>query len=322
MKLHEVAEMGSKVENNNWVSMVDDPFGGAFSEPGEKGACGPCEKALSKDELAHNPRRYGTGMLDIAVVGGALVLANNTASPLVIFEEGLTDNGDNVGLAGTALTRAETDAFKGGYLTGSENDNFRIRGIGIHVGRPFRRLAAALGARTYETFWSAYLERLQAAIIETLCVSLHHAKDAVNRNEQVFELGRIGFFPAQGGVVSTGGARIGNPLARAYVPLTSPAWTGVFEDPKSLSVKLTLPRDLTIEEDAVLPVPDLAGDEYRLPVTVELYGHTVHTEEKTEEIRGQALGVWNEMVEGLDMEKAEDRAVFKRIQDKIRGMKR
>lgn len=321
MKIHEMTEPSDKL-NNNFVSMIDDPFAGAFPTPDEKNACGPCEKVLAKDELAHNPRRYGTGFLEITVSGGDLVLTNNAASPLVIFEEGLTDNGDSVGLANTALTRAETDAYKGGYLTGSENDNFRLRGIGVHVGRPFRRATGALGARGYETFWSAYLERLQAAIIETACIALHHAKDATNRNEQVFELGRIGFHPPQAGVVSPSGVTIGNPLARAYIPFTSPAWSGVFEDTKALSVRLTLPRDLTIEEDTTAPVAALAGDTYLIPVTVELYGHSVHTEEKSEEIRSQALGVWNDMLEGLDLEKAEDRAVAKRIQEKLRGMKR
>lgn len=316
-------DMGIRtMDSTDWVSLADDPFGGAFSKPQEKGACGPCETVFAKDELAHNPRRYGTGCVPINVSGGNLVLPNNTAAPLVIFEEGLTDDGDNAGLSGIALTRAETDAYKGGYLAGNKNENFRLRGIGIHVGRPFRLVAGALSGRTYETFWSAYLERLQVAIMETLCVSLHHAKDATNRNEQVFELGRIGFHPPQAGVVAASGARIGNALARAYVPFTFPAWSGVYEDVRSLSVRLTLPRDITIEQDAVAPIAAIGGDAYRLPVTVELYGHAVRTNEATEEIRDQALGVWSDLVEGLDLEKAEDRAVFKRIQEKIRGIKR
>lgn len=315
-------EQLEKAANADWVKLADDPFGGAFAKPTTKNACGPCDASVMADELAHSPRRYGTAQFAMTVTADdGVSIAENTGSPLAIFEEGLTENGDEAGFTGIPLTRAETDAFKGGWLVGSTNENFRLRGIGIHIGRPYRAVAATTGKRTYETFWSSYLDRLQAALMETCTVSLHYAKDPTNRQEITFELGRLAFHPPQAGIVSSEGARVGNPLARAYIPLTSPAWSGVFDDPRALTVKLTLNRDIEISGDALNPVAAAGADAYEIPVTVELYGHSVETNEGREETRGEVVSVVNDLIGDLDVDNPEDRAILKRLQAKLRGRK-
>lgn len=264
-------------ESTPKTAMPLDPFDGAFMEPKEGGPC-EADSSFRGLETVLVLRRYATVFVALvrdAVTGDLTIAPTNSASPYIAFDEGYKEAGNDTGLlpAGTNLTRAETDGYTEGALAPDAKFTFRIVGMGLQFGQPFRvgTVGADAAARTYDPFWSLapYGARIVRALADAAHVTYRHGKADFG-----YEMGKLSFYPSMSSMLGADGlgVSIGNPLANAFIPLRVPDYSGGPEDDDAITVELAVDRTVNVVQDAA--VPTVAGT-YLLPITIELYGHTL-----------------------------------------------
>jgi len=260
-----------------------DPFPGKYMERSGQ-PCGPCveDGSFRGLETALNLRRYGTIFLTATrTAGGSLIVsATNNNTRLVAFDAGQGENANNTGLVPTNsnLSRAETDGYTDGALAPDSKFDYRVVGLGVQMGEPFRATTVNgdTNGRRFESFWSAgdYLSRLLRAAVRCSHLSFRHGKA-----DFAFEMGRPDFYPSMSSVEGAGGVNVGQPLAGAFIPLRVPDFAGGPLDDDALTVEWWVDRSFEVEADPLVPVPALLGVEaFLVPVTFELYGSTVRNQ--------------------------------------------
>lgn len=260
-----------------------DPFPGKYMERSGQ-PCGPCveDGSFRGLETALNLRRYGTVFLNIQrTAGGSLLIAaTNNNNRLIAFDAGQSENGNDTGLLPTNsnLTRAETDGYTDGALAPDSKFDYRVVGLGVQMGEPFRAttINGDANGRRFEPFWLAgdYFAKVIRAVLRASHLSFRHGKA-----DFAFEMGRPDFYPSMSSVEGTGGVNVGQPLAGAFIPLRVPDFAGGPLDDDALTVEWWVDRTVEVEADPLVPVPALvAGEAFLLPVTFELYGSTVRNQ--------------------------------------------
>lgn len=301
-----------------------DPFEGEYMKP--VAACGPCDPegvGWRGLETALNLRRYATVFVNLTrTAGGNLLVAGTGATPLQAFGAGYKENGANTGLLPTTLnlTRAETDGYTEGALGPNKDWNYRIVGVGVLVGVPFRAatLGTDAGGRICDPFWVAgdYPEQVARLLLDTSHFTFKHGKA-----DSGFEMGRLSFYPSMSSILGRQGVSVGNPLASAFIPLRFPDFAGGPDDDDAVTVEISIDRSFQVNADPLVPVPVLgAGEAYLLPVTVELYGHTIRVARgiTKHDVQGAVMEQLALLTEGLDPTNPTDLAVFQRIMKAMR----
>lgn len=312
----------------SWGEMPLDPFPGVYLERSGQ-PCGPCveDGSFRGLETALDLRRYGSVFVSVqrTAAGGLLVALTNNSTRLVAFDAGVSENANDSGFLPTNsnLTRAETDGYTDGALAPDSKFDFRVVGLGVQVGEPFR-VATVNGdanARTFETFWSAgdYMERLLRGVSRCSHISFRHGKA-----DFAFEMGRMDFYPSMSGIEGPGGLTVGRPLAGAFIPLRVPDFAGGPLDDDALTVELAIDRTVHVEADPLVAIPALGvGEAFLLPITFELYGSTVRNRSvvnkaDVERVAAQTMGkIFAIMSEDVDPNNPESVRRFQRLMQRL-----
>ncbi len=297
-----------------------DPWPGRFNKRGNM-ICGPCveDESWRSSETVLSVQRFGTFYVMVKrSAGGALYISKTGTSPLQIFTAAAGEDGAEAGLpAGVKLTSSDTNAAEEGALTGHDKIDFRIAGMGVHIEEPFRltTVEGDANSQLVEDFWATYADRLVRRFARSSVLTIRHGKTDAGK----YNMGKLQFHPAMGGLVGAGGLTVGSPLAAAFVPFNGPDFGGGPNDEDGLTLELSTTRTIGTPADAGAPVPALAGsDVFLLPICVELIGRPVRNDKVVS--RGDMAAVAAEttvdvvrkMLAVTDMTKPEEVAALQR----------